>query len=115
MEIQFTYTTNKNYWIYHSKFCKSIFVKPEKTLTQVLLNDDCPTGIFPSKSFLQRCLPDFSTKNGTLTVENKTTFEDGNGKTRNAIELRTAAKYVYILIFSLDASYYCTQTKASLG
>lgn len=64
---------------------------------------------------LQRCFPDFTTKNGTLTVGNKTTFEDGNGKTRNAIELRTAAKYVYILIFSLDASYYCTQTKASLG
>ncbi|XP_042853525.1 choline transporter-like protein 5 isoform X2 [Panthera tigris] len=94
MEIQFTYRTNKNYWTYYSQFCKSTFVKPAKTLTQVLLDDDCPIAIFPSKPFLQRCFPDFSTKNGTLTVGNKTTFEDGSGKTRNAIELRAAANRV---------------------
>uniref|UniRef100_A0ABI7XVS7 Choline transporter-like protein n=1 Tax=Felis catus TaxID=9685 RepID=A0ABI7XVS7_FELCA len=121
MEIQFTYRTNKNYWTYYSQFCKSTFVKPAKTLTQVLLDDDCPIAIFPSKpsrsckqlhfarkppsnkcrqprtmlqKVLQRCFPDFSTKNGTLTVGNKTTFEDGSGKTRNAIELRAAANRV---------------------
>ncbi|XP_045657967.1 choline transporter-like protein 5 isoform X6 [Ursus americanus] len=94
MEIQFAYRTNKHYWTYYSQFCKSPFVKPAKTLAQVLLDDDCPTAIFPSKPFLQRCFPDFTTKNGTLTVGNKTTFEDGNGKTRNAIELRTAANRV---------------------
>nr|XP_035954905.1 choline transporter-like protein 5 isoform X3 [Halichoerus grypus] len=94
MEIQFRYRTNKHYWMYYSQFCKSRFVKPAKTVTQVLLDDDCPIAIFPSKPFLQRCFPDFTTKNGTLTVGNKTIFEDGSGKTRNAVELRTAANRV---------------------
>ncbi|XP_030884357.1 choline transporter-like protein 5 [Leptonychotes weddellii] len=94
MEIQFRYRTNKHYWMYYSQFCKSPFVKPAKTVTQVLLDDDCPIAIFPSKPFLQRCFPDFTTKNGTLTVGNKTIFEDGSGKTRNAVELRTAANRV---------------------
>ncbi|KAF3819721.1 hypothetical protein GH733_015230 [Mirounga leonina] len=71
MEIQFRYRTNKHYWMYYSQFCKSPFVKPAK-----------------------RCFPDFTTKNGTLTVGNKTIFEDGSGKTRNAVELRTAANRV---------------------
>ncbi|ELK06266.1 Choline transporter-like protein 5 [Pteropus alecto] len=43
---------------------------------------------------LQRCFPDFSYINGTLTVGNKTMFEDGKGRTRNAAELRTAAKSI---------------------
>nr|XP_012421468.1 PREDICTED: choline transporter-like protein 5 [Odobenus rosmarus divergens] len=94
MEIQFMYRTNKHYWMYYSQFCKSPFVKPAKTVTQVLLDDDCPMAIFPSKPFLQRCFPDFTTKNGTLTVGNKTIFEDGSGKKRNAIELRRAANRV---------------------
>ncbi|XP_029801673.1 choline transporter-like protein 5 [Suricata suricatta] len=94
VELQFMYRKNKNYWTYYNQFCKSTFIKPAKTLTQVLLDDDCPTAVFPSKPFLQRCFPDFSTKNGTLTVGNKTNFEDGSGKTRNAIELRTAANRV---------------------
>ncbi|XP_073644407.1 choline transporter-like protein 5 isoform X3 [Tursiops truncatus] len=91
MEIQFMYRKDRNDWTYYSQFCKSAFLKPAKTLTQVLLDDDCPTAIFPSKPYLQRCFPDFSTKNGTLTVGNKTVFEDGSGKTRNAVELRAAA------------------------
>ncbi|KAJ8793448.1 hypothetical protein J1605_019282 [Eschrichtius robustus] len=91
MEIQFRYRKDRNYWTYYSQFCKSAHLKPAKTLTQVLLDDDCPTAIFPSKPYLQRCFPDFSTKNGTLTVGNKTVFEDGSGKTRNAVELRAAA------------------------
>lgn len=42
-------------------------------------------------------------------------FEDGKGKTRNAVELRAAAKYVcYISIFSFDASHFVPKTKASI-
>lgn len=42
-------------------------------------------------------------------------FEDGSGKTRNAVELRAAAKYVvYTSIFNFDASHYCPQTKTSI-
>ncbi|XP_047644582.1 choline transporter-like protein 5 isoform X1 [Phacochoerus africanus] len=91
MEIQYMYRKDSSYLTYYSQFCKSAFVKPAKTLTQVLLDNDCPTAIFPSKPFLRRCFPDFSTKNGTLTVGNKTEFEDGSGRTRNAVELRAAA------------------------
>ena len=43
-------------------------------------------------SVLQRCFPDFITRNGTLTVANKTVFKDGLGKTRSVIDLRDAAK-----------------------
>ncbi|XP_014643844.1 PREDICTED: choline transporter-like protein 5 [Ceratotherium simum simum] len=91
LEMQFMYRNDKNYWSYYSQFCKSAFAKPAKTLTQLLLDDDCPTAIFPSRPFLQRCFPEFSAKNGTLTVGNKTTFDDGSGKKRNAVELRAAA------------------------
>uniref|UniRef100_A0A8D0R7E0 Choline transporter-like protein n=1 Tax=Sus scrofa TaxID=9823 RepID=A0A8D0R7E0_PIG len=91
MEIQYMYRKDNSYLTYYSQFCKSAFVKPAKTLTQVLLDNDCPTVIFPSKPFLRRCFPDFSTKNGTLTVGNKTEFEDGSGRRRNAVELRAAA------------------------
>uniref|UniRef100_A0A452R546 Choline transporter-like protein n=1 Tax=Ursus americanus TaxID=9643 RepID=A0A452R546_URSAM len=99
MEIQFAYRTNKHYWTYYSQFCKSPFVKPAKVC--VLRKGEYHIGrsrkmitIILFFTVLQRCFPDFTTKNGTLTVGNKTTFEDGNGKTRNAIELRTAANRV---------------------
>ncbi|XP_061267544.1 choline transporter-like protein 5 isoform X1 [Bos javanicus] len=91
MEIQFKYKNDSEYWTYYSQFCRTTFLKPAETLSQVLLDNDCPSAIYPSKPFLQRCFPDFSTKNGTLTVGNKTVFDDGSGKTRNAAELRRAA------------------------
>ncbi|XP_062047544.1 choline transporter-like protein 5 isoform X5 [Lepus europaeus] len=90
VEMQILYKRDKSYWEYYSQFCKPT-AKPVKTLPEILLDNDCPTAIFPGKPFLQRCFPDFSTKNGTLTVGSRTLFEDGNGKTRNVIELREAA------------------------
>ncbi|XP_060056996.1 choline transporter-like protein 5 [Erinaceus europaeus] len=94
VELQFKYNTNNEYWSYYSQYCKSNVMQPAKSLTQILLDDDCPTAIFPSKPFVQRCFPDFSSQNGSLTVGNKTNFEDGNGHTRNALELRAAANTV---------------------
>ncbi|XP_036899749.1 choline transporter-like protein 5 [Sturnira hondurensis] len=91
MEMQFPYKINENPWTYYSQFCKSPITQPAKSLSQIVMDDDCPTVIFPSKPFLQRCFPDFSTKNGTLTVGNKTAFEDGRGRIRNTEELRAAA------------------------
>nr|KAF6508113.1 solute carrier family 44 member 5 [Rousettus aegyptiacus] len=91
---QFPYRKDKGSWTYFSQFCKSSFAKPEKTLSQMIMDDDCPTVIFPSRPLLQRCFPDFSFVNGTLTVGNKTVFEDGKGSTRNATELRAAAKSI---------------------
>uniref|UniRef100_A0A4W3I1S4 Choline transporter-like protein n=1 Tax=Callorhinchus milii TaxID=7868 RepID=A0A4W3I1S4_CALMI len=60
-------------------------------IAEVLRDEDCPSMIVPSRPFLRRCFPDFTTKNGILTVANKTTFKDGLGKTRNVTDLRDAA------------------------
>uniref|UniRef100_A0A4W3IKL6 Choline transporter-like protein n=1 Tax=Callorhinchus milii TaxID=7868 RepID=A0A4W3IKL6_CALMI len=61
------------------------------SITDMLRDEDCPSMIVPSRPFLRRCFPDFTTKNGILTVANKTTFKDGLGKTRNVTDLRDAA------------------------
>ncbi|XP_016072286.1 PREDICTED: choline transporter-like protein 5 isoform X2 [Miniopterus natalensis] len=94
VEMQLPFRRDKNSWEYYNQFCKTPITQPAKSLSQVIMDDDCPTAIFPSKPFLRRCFPDFSTKNGTLTVGNKTAFEDGNGKTRSATELKAAAKNI---------------------
>ncbi|MBN3284735.1 CTL5B protein, partial [Polyodon spathula] len=62
-----------------------------QSIGEVLRDEDCPSMIVPSRPFLQRCFPDFTTRNGVLTVANKTTFKDGRGKTRNVTDLREAA------------------------
>ncbi|XP_066121067.1 choline transporter-like protein 5 isoform X1 [Saccopteryx bilineata] len=98
VEMQLPYKQNKNSLTYYSQFCKSPIINPAKSLSQLFMNDDCPSVIFPSKPFLQRCFPDFSTENGTLTVGNKTTFEDGSGRTRSAIELKAAANNINKII-----------------
>ncbi|XP_069863404.1 choline transporter-like protein 5 isoform X2 [Dipodomys merriami] len=90
LEMQLLSKTDKSYWEYYRQFCKPT-AQPAKSLTEVLLNGDCPTAVFPSRPFLHRCFPDFSTRNGTLTVGSRILFEDGSGKTRNAVELREAA------------------------
>ncbi|KAF6111482.1 solute carrier family 44 member 5 [Phyllostomus discolor] len=94
LEMQFPYKINNSSWAYYSQFCKSPITRPAKSLSEIVMNDDCPTAIFPSKPFLHRCFPDFSTKNGTLTVGNKTTFEDGTGQIRSTMELRAAASNI---------------------
>uniref|UniRef100_A0A8C5RZJ9 Choline transporter-like protein n=1 Tax=Laticauda laticaudata TaxID=8630 RepID=A0A8C5RZJ9_LATLA len=81
----------RSYWEYYKQFCKPGFTKPRKSVTQVMRDEDCPSMIIPSRPFLKRCFPDFSTKNGVLTVANQTTFKDGRGKTRNVTDLREAA------------------------
>uniref|UniRef100_A0A673MQ79 Choline transporter-like protein n=1 Tax=Sinocyclocheilus rhinocerous TaxID=307959 RepID=A0A673MQ79_9TELE len=62
-----------------------------------------------TSTFLQRCFPDFITRNGTLTVANQTSFKDGHGKIRSVVDLRDAAnlldaKEVGIKIFEDYAS-----------
>ncbi|XP_076976712.1 choline transporter-like protein 5 isoform X2 [Tamandua tetradactyla] len=97
-EMQIKNRKNKTHWEYYKQFCKVQFDKPEKSLNQIVLTEDCPTAIYPSRPFLQRCFPDFYNRNGTLTIENRTTFDDGNGKKRSIIELRTAANGINKLI-----------------
>ncbi|KAG8547388.1 hypothetical protein GDO81_028441 [Engystomops pustulosus] len=83
---------NSSYWDYYRQFCKPGFNNPRKSITEVLRDEDCPAMIIPSRPFLQRCFPDFSTRNGVLTVANKTLFKDGSGQMRNVTDLREAAK-----------------------
>ncbi|KAM9479698.1 choline transporter-like protein 5-B isoform 3-T3 [Salvelinus alpinus] len=92
LDMQYNYRYNNSYWEYYRQFCKPGFDNPRKSVAQVLRDEDCPSMIVPSRPFLQRCFPDFITRNGTLTVANKTVFKDGLGKTRSVIDLRDAAK-----------------------
>lgn len=48
--------------------------------------------MFKCVSVLQRCFPDFITRNGILTVANQTLFKDGNNNERSVIDLKEAAK-----------------------
>ncbi|KAM6217071.1 choline transporter-like protein 5 [Rhynchocyon petersi] len=91
MEMQIRAENNLSHWTYYKQFCKPSVVSPKASIAEILLEEDCPAAIFPSKPFLHRCFPDFFTNNGTLTVANRTTFQDGNGRIINVLELRTAA------------------------
>uniref|UniRef100_A0A8B9F948 Choline transporter-like protein n=1 Tax=Amazona collaria TaxID=241587 RepID=A0A8B9F948_9PSIT len=70
IDVQASYRYKPDQWNYFKQFCKPGFNSP----------------------LLKRCFPDFSTKNGVLTVANQTTFKDGRGKTRNVTDLREACK-----------------------
>ncbi|XP_031430330.1 choline transporter-like protein 5-B isoform X1 [Clupea harengus] len=94
LDMQYNYRYNKSHWEYYRQFCKPGFDNPRKSVAQVLRDEDCPSMIVPSRPFLQRCFPDFITRNGTLTVANKTDFKDGLGKTRSVTDLRDAANRV---------------------
>ncbi|XP_039533692.1 choline transporter-like protein 5-A isoform X3 [Pimephales promelas] len=90
-DMQLHYRFNKSHWDYYKQFCKPGFNNPKKSVTQVLRDEDCPSVIVPSRPFLQRCFPDFITRNGTLTVANKTAFKDALDTARSVTELRDAA------------------------
>uniref|UniRef100_A0A8C6YSB8 Choline transporter-like protein n=1 Tax=Nothoprocta perdicaria TaxID=30464 RepID=A0A8C6YSB8_NOTPE len=98
IDVQASYRYKADHWNYFKQFCKPGFNNPRKSVAQVLRDEDCPSMIIPSRPFLKRCFPDFSTKNGVLTVANQTTFKDGRGKTRNVTDLREAK--VKMLFFS---------------
>ncbi|XP_056235026.1 choline transporter-like protein 5-B isoform X3 [Seriola aureovittata] len=82
--------TNK--WEYYKQFCKPGFVIGSKSVTEVMRDEDCPSIIVPSRPFLQRCFPDFITRNGLLTVANQTMFRDGDNNERSVSDLKDAAK-----------------------
>lgn len=92
MDATTPFRVNKPYWEYYRQFCQPGFNNPRKPVSQVMRDEDCPSMIIPSRPFLRRCFPDFTTRNGILTVGNKTTFRDGHGKVRNVTILRDAAK-----------------------
>ncbi|XP_063284008.1 choline transporter-like protein 5 isoform X4 [Pelobates fuscus] len=89
--------SNKSYWDYYKQFCKPGFDRVGKSVAEVLSNEDCPSMLIPSRPFLQRCFPDFSTRNGVLMVANKTMFKDGDDQMRNVTDLREAANHVRVI------------------
>uniref|UniRef100_A0AAQ6IBR0 Choline transporter-like protein n=1 Tax=Anabas testudineus TaxID=64144 RepID=A0AAQ6IBR0_ANATE len=76
---------NTQNWGYYEQFCKPGFK------IEVIRDEDCPSMIVPSRPFLQRCFPDFITRNGTLTVANQTIFKDGENNKRSVTDLKDAA------------------------
>uniref|UniRef100_A0A3Q3JWV0 Choline transporter-like protein n=1 Tax=Monopterus albus TaxID=43700 RepID=A0A3Q3JWV0_MONAL len=82
-EMQLQHKLSKSHWEYYRQFCKPV--------SQVLQDEDCPSMIVPSRPFLQRCLPDFVTLNGTVTVANRTRFQDVLEMPRSVTELQHAA------------------------
>uniref|UniRef100_A0A3B4TIB6 Choline transporter-like protein n=1 Tax=Seriola dumerili TaxID=41447 RepID=A0A3B4TIB6_SERDU len=93
-EMQLQHKLSNSYWEYYKQFCKPGFNDPDK----VLRDEDCPSMIIPSRPFLQRCLPDFITLNGTVTVANRTRFKDALEMPRSVTELQHAAKGITGLV-----------------
>uniref|UniRef100_A0A3B4ZF78 Choline transporter-like protein n=1 Tax=Stegastes partitus TaxID=144197 RepID=A0A3B4ZF78_9TELE len=102
-EMQLQHKLSKDYWEYYRQFCKPGFNNPDKPVSQILRDEDCPSMIVPSRPFLRRCLPDFITLNGTVTVSNKTRFKDALEMPRSVTELQHAANLVYILLLRFTA------------
>uniref|UniRef100_A0A673ADP4 Choline transporter-like protein n=1 Tax=Sphaeramia orbicularis TaxID=375764 RepID=A0A673ADP4_9TELE len=97
-EMQLQHKLSRSYWDYYREFCKPGFNTPNKPVSQVLRDEDCPSMIVPSRPFLQRCLPDFITLNGTVTVANRTRFKDALETARSVTELQDAAKGITGLV-----------------
>ncbi|XP_028449858.1 choline transporter-like protein 5-A isoform X1 [Perca flavescens] len=97
-EMQLQHKLSKSYWDYYRQFCKPGFNNPDKPVSQVLRDEDCPSMIVPSRPFLQRCLPDFITLNGTVTVANRTSFKDALEMAHSVTELQHAAKGITGLV-----------------
>ncbi|XP_062261027.1 choline transporter-like protein 5-A isoform X3 [Platichthys flesus] len=93
-EMQLQNKLNKAHWEYYKQFCKPGFNNPEKPVSQVLRDEDCPSMIIPSRPFLQRCLPDFTTLNGIVTVVNRTRFKDALEIPHSVSELQRATKTI---------------------
>ncbi|XP_029285299.1 choline transporter-like protein 5-B isoform X3 [Cottoperca gobio] len=89
---------NTNKWEYYKQFCKPGFQISSKSVAEVIRDEDCPSMIVPSRPFLQRCFPDFLTRNGTLTVANQNIFKDGDNNNRSVNDLKDAAKGIANLL-----------------
>ncbi|XP_034737306.1 choline transporter-like protein 5-B isoform X5 [Etheostoma cragini] len=89
---------NTNNWGYYKQFCKPGFEISSKSVGDVIRDEDCPSIIVPSRPFLQRCFPDFITRNGVLMVANQTIFKDGDNNQRSVNDLKDAAKGIASLL-----------------
>ncbi|KAL6107803.1 slc44a5 [Pungitius sinensis] len=95
---------NTNSWEYYKQFCRPGFDISSKSIVDAIQDEDCPSMIVPSRPFLQRCFPDFITRNGILTVANKTIFKDGENHERSVKDLKDAANQVTAVQQAVDKS-----------
>ncbi|KAM9845438.1 choline transporter-like protein 5-A [Aulostomus maculatus] len=104
-EMQLQHRLSATYWQYYRRFCKPGFNNPDKPVSQVLRDEDCPSMIVPSRPFLQRCLPDLITLNGTVTVANRTRFTDALETVRSVTELQDATKSITGLVDTKELAW----------
>uniref|UniRef100_A0A8C5D178 Choline transporter-like protein n=1 Tax=Gadus morhua TaxID=8049 RepID=A0A8C5D178_GADMO len=90
----------RNYknWEYYKQFCRPGFDNPDKVRGCSQCHLQAFINTFHHKRVLQRCFPDFVTRNGTLTVRNQRSFQDGDGVTRSVADLRDAANGIASLL-----------------
>uniref|UniRef100_A0A3P8ZC57 Choline transporter-like protein n=1 Tax=Esox lucius TaxID=8010 RepID=A0A3P8ZC57_ESOLU len=100
MQLQYQITTAP--WEYYKQFCKP-----------VLLDEDCPSMIVPSRPFLHRCFPDFITLNGTLTVAKRKHFKDSLDTAHSVTELRDAANGITGLVDAKEVGIKIVEDYAS--
>ncbi|XP_061746371.1 choline transporter-like protein 5-A [Nerophis ophidion] len=90
-EMHLQHQLGNSSWDYYKDFCKPGFDHPEKAVTQVLRDEDCPAMIVPSRPYLHRCLPD------VLSL-NKTKSKDLLGTTQSVTDLQNLAKQLRGLV-----------------
>ncbi|XP_029686337.1 choline transporter-like protein 5-A isoform X2 [Takifugu rubripes] len=93
-EMQQQYNVSRKKWEYYRQFCKPEFNNPQKPVSEVLRDDDCPSMIYPSRPIFQRCVPDFNIVNETLMTVNQTRFKEALEITNAVPELQDAAKNI---------------------
>lgn len=76
---------------YYMQFCRPGFNNTQKSVPEVMRDEDCPAMLTPSKPFIRRCFPALSTSKGVVMIGNDTTFDDGSTK-RNVTDLLEGAK-----------------------
>ncbi|XP_049924273.1 choline transporter-like protein 2 isoform X2 [Epinephelus moara] len=89
--------TNKKDFEYYKNFCKK-GVTNDMGVPEILQQRLCPAMLTPSKPFTRRCFPALGEKGGVITVGNSSTFDDGDGKIRDAKDLVDGVKNATVVI-----------------
>ncbi|XP_068958348.1 choline transporter-like protein 5 [Petaurus breviceps papuanus] len=98
IDVQKNHNIDRSSWEYYRQYCKPGFNNPLKPASEVFQKEDCPSMIFPSKSFLKRCFPDLSAISAILALQNKTTFFDGIANFRNITDLRKSVNGINLVL-----------------
>ncbi|KAG7491600.1 hypothetical protein MATL_G00005370 [Megalops atlanticus] len=78
---------------YYNAFCKSGTDVSKLSVPEILRDGLCPAMLIPSKPFSRRCFPALLSKKGKVFIGgNTTTFEDEDGKIKDATDLQEGAK-----------------------